>query len=107
MDEKLKLVSADYILTRNMVFEPFNDIIAGEIERPSNIMATIGFNTAVQRIPDQQGAVQKKRPSNRTGNKLFHCLLCGKEKHPHKTWQCTVFRTGIANQARMRVLNRC
>ena len=107
MDEKLKLVSADYILTRNMVSEPFNDIIAGEIERPSNIMATIGFNTAVQRIPDQQGAVQKKRPSNRTGNKLFHCLLCGKEKHPHKTWQCTVFRTGIANQARMRALNRC
>ena len=107
MDEKLKLVSADYILTRNMVSEPFNDIIAGEIERPSNIMATIGFNTAVQRIPDQQGAVQKKRPSNRTGNKLFHCLLCGKEKHPHKTWQCTVFRTGIANQARMRVLYRC
>ena len=107
MDEKLKLVSADYILTRNMVSEPFNDIIAGEIERPSNIMATIGFNTAVQRIPDQQGAVQKKRPSNRTGKTLFHCLLCGKEKHPHKTWQCTVFRTGIANQARMRVLNRC
>ena len=107
MDEKLKLVSADYILTRDLVSEPFNDIIAGEIERPNSIMATIGFNTAVQPVSDQQGAAQRKRPSNRTGKQVFHCLLCGKDKAPHKTWQCTTFRTGVANQNRMRGLNRC
>ena len=47
MDDKLKPISPEYILSRELVAEPFNDIIAVEVERPNTVIATVGFNTAV------------------------------------------------------------
>ena len=47
MDDKLKLVSKDYKLTRELVAEPFNDVIAGQVEKSSKSITTLGFNTVV------------------------------------------------------------
>ena len=51
MDEKVKPLSPEYILTRAIVAEPFNDVIAGELDRPCNIVATLGFNTIPHAMP--------------------------------------------------------
>ena len=48
MDDKIKVVSDKYILTRDQVAEPFNDVIAGELEKPKSVLATLGFNTATR-----------------------------------------------------------
>ena len=45
MDDKLKPLSPQYILTREVIAEPFNDVIAGELDKPSSLMATLSFNT--------------------------------------------------------------
>ena len=47
MDDKLKPLSQNYVLTRQMVAEPFNDVVAIEMEKPDNIISTLGFNTSV------------------------------------------------------------
>ena len=47
MDDKLKLVSKDYKLTREIVAEPFNDVIAGQVAKSSRSITTLGFNTVV------------------------------------------------------------
>ena len=45
MDDKIRPLSSEYILTRAIVAEPFNDVIAGELEKPNKRLATVGFNT--------------------------------------------------------------
>ena len=121
MDDKLKPQSKDFILTRKMTSEPFNDIIAGEVEKPSKIHATLGFNTLIQpngynsqsNIPPQQKIQnQNKQPNSKTrqrgGVKYHYCLLCSKKQgNNHKTWQCPVYSTGTLAKERMRLLNRC
>ena len=61
MDDKLKPKCSDYILSRELIAEPFNDIIAGEIERPSNVIATVGFNTAARPSNIQPQQTQNNR----------------------------------------------
>ena len=104
-----------------MTSEPFNDIIAGEVEKPSKIHATLGFNTLIQpngynsqsNIPPQQKIQnQNKQPNSKTrqrgGVKYHYCLLCSKKQgNNHKTWQCPVYSTGTLAKERMRLLNRC
>ena len=111
MDDKLKPLSSDYILTRGMTAEPFNDVIAGEIEKPSKIHATLGFNTMIQpQVQHQSTPNTNKRHNNKQkgGAKYFYCLLCGrKQGNYHKTWQCPIYNTGALNRERMRVMGRC
>ena len=111
MDDKLKPLSSDYILTRGMTAEPFNDVIAGEIEKPSKIHATLGFNTMIQpHVQHQSTPNTNKRHNNKQkgGAKYFYCLLCGrKQGNYHKTWQCPIYNTGALNRERMRVMGRC
>ena len=122
MDDKLKPLSKDYILTRGMTAEPFNDIIAGEIEKPSKIHATLGFNTMIQpqmgqqqpQMGQQQHTPNNNKRSNyknhnkRGGGNYYYCLLCGKKQgNRHKTWQCPVYNTGALARERMRVMGRC
>ena len=75
MDDKLKPQSKNFILTREMNSEPFNDIIAGELEKPSKIHATLGFNTLIHpngynsqsNIPPQQKIQnQNKHPNSKS-----------------------------------------
>ena len=47
MDDKLKPISHNYVLSRQMVIEPFNDVIAIEMGKPDNIISMLGFNTSV------------------------------------------------------------
>ena len=48
MDDRLRPLSPEYILSRDLMAEPFNDVIAGELEKPTSIVATVGFNTIPQ-----------------------------------------------------------
>ena len=107
MDEKIKPLSKKYILTREIVAEPFNDVIAGELEKPNNIVATLGFNTIPHQTPSPPKVpVQKQNPPSGAGRR-FTCLLCGKKKQGHKTWQCPTYNTGLLAQERMKSLGRC
>ena len=110
MDEKIKPLSPAYILTREIVAEPFNDVIAGELERPNNIVATLGFNTIPTSASNHQN-IQGPKHNNQGHNggkkSYFTCLLCGKKKQTHKTWQCPIYNTGLLARERMRILGRC
>ena len=104
MDDKLRPLSPEYILSREMVAEPFNDVIAGELEKPTNIVATLGFNT----IPQVATNIPKKSSYGSRKANSFMCLLCNKGKtSKHKTWQCPVYTTGPMAQDRMKALGRC
>ena len=63
MDEKIKPLSKKYILTREIVAETFNDVIAGELEKPNNIVATLGFNTIPHQTPSQPKVPVQKQSS--------------------------------------------
>ena len=106
-----------------MTAEPFNDIIAGELEKPNKVIATLGFNTAVypaQNVQNNQNPqkLHNKKPYNnrrfntnnaaRGGVDSFYCLLCNaKQGNTHKTWQCPVYNTATLTRERMRVMSRC
>ena len=109
MDDKLKPLSLEYNLSRDIIAEPFNDVIAGEIERPSNKVATLGFNTVPQQLPNAQRSNTKSsgHPNQKKKTKFFTCLLCGKKKQTHKTWQCPTYNTGPLARDRMMKLGRC
>ena len=106
MDDKLKPHSKDYVLTRNMVTEPFNDVIAIELERPKNIISTLGFNTSA--APTQPIRTQSFPPrTGYRGGKLKHyCLLCNMTTD-HKTPWCTVYPQGQQARTRLQQLGRC
>ena len=105
MDDKLKPLSEEYILTREIIAEPFNDVIAGELDRPNTAVATFGFNTTVAGNSYNKNSQGQGQYAGKT--KRFTCLLCGKNKQTHKTWQCPVFNTGQQNRDRMMKLGRC
>ena len=108
MDDKLKPLSAAYILTREIIAEPFNDVIAGEVERPNNKLATLGFNTVPQQLPGAHKTTPNRQGYHGTNKlKFFTCLLCGKKKQTHKTWQCPIYNTGLLARDRMKQLGRC
>ena len=110
MDDKLKPLSSDYILTRGMAAEPFNDVIAGEIEKPSKIHATLGFNTLIHPQAQQQNTQSLNRGQNnkkKSGKSQFHCLLCNTKSNNHRTWKCPIYNTGALARERMRVIGRC
>ena len=128
MDDKLKLVSNDFKLTREMVAEPFNDVIAGQVEKSSKTVTTLGFNTSVSNnnIINNNGSNggnnsgnnnnnsnknynnQKKhwKGKNNRSNNMFYCLLCN-GKTNHKTGFCPVYPRGQKARERMSVLGRC
>ena len=106
MDDKLKPHSKDYVLTRNMVTEPFNDVIAIELERPKNIISTLGFNTSA--APTQPIRTQSFPPRTgyRGGKLKPYCLLCNMPTD-HKTSWCTVYPQGQQARTRLQQLGRC
>ena len=107
MDDKLKPLSPEYILTREVIAEPFNDVIAGELDKPNSLMATLSFNTTTSqgssnsygKTPAGNGPYGKQR--------VFLCMLCGKKSKSHKTWQCPIYNTGQLAIERMQKLGRC
>ena len=107
MDDKLKPLSPEYILTREVIAEPFNDVIAGELDKPNSLMATLSFNTTTTqgnsnsygKTPAGNGPYGKQ--------KVFLCMLCGKKSKSHKTWQCPTYNTGQLAIERMQKLGRC
>ena len=105
MDDKLKPISKDYVLTRQMVTEPFNDVIAIELERPKNIISTLGFSTSAAPTEPNQHPSFPPRTGNR-GGKPFFCLLCYKQTN-HRTAKCTEYSQGQQARARMNQLGRC
>ena len=102
MDEKLRAVSEDYILTRNQVAEPFNDVIAIELEKPNQIVSTLGFNTSVGATNNQH---HKKKQKGNKGYKSF-CMLC-QVKSNHQAASCPVYQRGQQARSRMMALGRC
>ena len=102
MDEKLRAVSDDYILTRAQVAEPFNDVIAIELEKPNQIVSTLGFNTSVGMANNQQN---KKKQKGNKGYKSF-CLLC-QVKSNHQAASCPVYQRGQQARGRIMALGRC
>ena len=105
MDDKLKPLSSDYILTRGMAAEPFNDVIAGEIEKPGKIHATLGFSTLMH--PQAQQPSNPNKGQNNRKRKFFKCLLCGAKQQSHKTWECPTYNTGLLARDRMQQIGRC
>ena len=108
MDDKLKVVSEKYILTREQVAEPFNDIIAGEAEKPRNVIATLGFNTATaanSNNPNTRGGQQPNKHGLSKGKTKFYCYLC--TKGGHKTPECPIYTSGPRVQSRLREMGRC
>ena len=77
MDDKLKPLSEEYILTREIIAEPFNDVIAGEVERPNNKVATLSFNTIPQQLPSAQKTIQtgQGQSGSKKKTKFFTCLV--------------------------------
>ena len=120
MDDKLKVVSKDFKLTRDMVAEPFNDVIAGQVERSSKAITTLSFNTAVSNSSNggsnsgsnsnghKNNSNQKKywKGKGYRGNNTLYCLLCNGKANP-KTGFCPVYPRGLKARERMRVLGRC
>ena len=104
LDEKLRPLSEDYILTRQMVAEPFNDVIAVELEKPSQIISTLGFNTSVGTANNQQ--FNRGKPKGKGGIKQFYCLLCQKKTN-HTAAACNVYARGHQARNRLSVLGRC
>ena len=107
MDDKLKVVSEKYILTREQVAEPFNDIIAGEVEKPRNVLATLGFSTAAAAAPNPntRGAQQPNKHGLRKGKKKAYCFLCS--TGGHKSPECPIYTSGPRVQSRLRDMGRC
>ena len=109
MDDKLKTVSDKYILTRAQVAEPFNDIIAGELDKPNTIIATLGFNTTTATGPNNNaktGGYNNKPYNRRGGDITLYCMLCSK-KGNHKSHTCPKYTSGPAVQNRLRDMGRC
>ena len=109
MDDKLKVVSDKYILTREQVPEPFNDIIAGEAEKPRNVIATLGFNTAASASPiipkTRDTQQQPNKHGLRSGKRRYYCMLCCTSGH--KTPDCPIYTSGPRVQSRLREMGRC
>lgn len=105
MDDKLKPLSPQYILTREVIAEPFNDVIAGELDKPSSLMATLSFNTTTSQSNSHGKTSAGNGPYGK--QKVFLCILCGKKQKSHKTWQCPVYNTGQLAIERMQKLGRC
>ena len=111
MDDKLKAVSDKYILTRSQVAEPFNDIIAGELDKPSSVVSTLSFNTTTTTGPNKNsraGGRNNKPYINRggPGGHPLYCMMCSK-KGDHKSHACPIYTSGPAVQNRLRELGRC
>ena len=107
MDEKIRPLSPKYILSREIVAEPFNDVIAGELEKPSGMPATLGFNTIPQIADNKQNNNNHKKSKHNGKGKRNYCLLCQQKGQTHKTWQCPVYNTGQLARDRMKALGRC
>ena len=109
MDDKLKPLSPQYILTREVIAEPFNDVIAGELDKPNHLMATLNFNTTTSQGNSNSNSYGKTSAGNGPygKQKVFLCMLCGKKQRSHKTWQCPVYNTGQLAIERMQKLGRC
>ena len=107
MDDKLKVVSDKYILTRDQVAEPFNDVIAGELEKPKSVLATLGFNTATRpHNPTPTGTQQQPKKKTKWRNpNSYWCYLCATKGH--KTPECNVYTSGPLVQSRLREMGRC
>ena len=109
MDDKLKVVSDKYILTREQVAEPFNDIIAGESEKPGNVIATLGYNTATAANSINQNTRGTQQQPNKhglsKGKPRTYCFLCS--NRGHKTPECLIYTSGPRIQSRLREMGRC
>ena len=108
MDDRLRPVSPEYILSRDLMAEPFNDVIAGELEKPTSIVATVGFNTIPQgNVNNQFNQGYKNNNLNKGQKQHKKCLLCSKGKGNHKSYHCPVYNTGLLARERMKALGRC
>ena len=109
MDDRLRPLSPEYILSRDLMAEPFNDVIAGELEKPTSIVATVGFNTIPQgNINKQFNQGYKNNNNSNKGQKQYKkCLLCSKGKGNHKSYHCPVYNTGLLARERIKALGRC
>ena len=107
MDDKLKPLSPQYILTREVIAEPFNDVIAGELDKPNPLMATLSFNTTTSQGNSNSYGKTSAGNGPYGKQKVFLCILCGKKQRSHKTWQCPVYNTGQLAIERMQKLGRC
>ena len=107
MDDKLKPISNNYVLTRQMVMEPFNDVIAIEPEKQDNIIATLGFNTSVGTSSKKiQNPSFPPRSGARGGIRKRFCILCDR-KVDHLAAKCTVYPTATQARSRLSQLRRC
>ena len=106
MDDKLKPLCKDYVLTRQMVTEPFNDVIAIELERPRNIISTLGFSTSVASTDQNQRQHFPPRTGKSGGKPKIFCLLC-QMRTTHLASDCTVYPRGQQARARLQQLGRC
>ena len=107
MDDKLKPISANYVLTRQMVSEPFNDVIAVGMEKPDNIISTLGFNTSVRTATANNKKVYFPPQSNNKKVRKFFCLLCNINGADHLASNCKVYPRGKEARLRMAQLGRC
>lgn len=109
MDDKLKTVSEKYVLTREQVAEPFNDVIAGEVDKPSNIVATLGFNTITAQANNKTSNVNGQPMPQHTGKSNPRpgpmCMLC--PQRGHKSHTCPRYTSGPLVAERLRILGRC
>ena len=109
MDDKLKPLSPNYVLTRQMVSEPFNDVIAIGMEKPDNIISTLGFNTLVSTTPaykNKKGNIPSNLHNKRQPKKYF-CMLCNKHGCDHLASNCKAYPRGEQARSRMTQLGRC
>ena len=108
MDDKLKAVSEKYVLTRELVAEPFNDVIAGEVDKPSNIVATLGFNTTTaqaNKASNASGQPAPQQTGRSSARPLPWCMLC--PQRGHKAHTCPKYTSGPLVAERLRILGRC
>ena len=109
MDDKLKAVSDSYILTRENVAEPFNDIIAGEVEKPSGVIATLGYNTTTaagnNKNPRNSGQPNPQAYNNPAPRNIPNCYLCLTKGH--RAYDCPIYTSGPLIAERLRILGRC
>ena len=107
MDDKLKPISANYVLTRQMVSEPFNDVIAIGMEKPDNIISTLGFNTSVGTATANNKKVNFPPKSYYNKQKKYFCMLCNKKGMDHLASNCKEYPRGAQARSRMVQLGRC
>ena len=108
MDDKLKPLSQNYVLTRQMVAEPFNDVIAIEMEKPNNIISTLGFNTSVgTATANKNNKSNFSTKSYKKKGRTYFCMLCNKGGTDHLASTCNIYTKGEQARARLVQLGRC